>query len=255
MRYDMYDQDNHIIDIMPPLVISIEGNIGCGKSTFLSYLISQATMDAAESASGDGRIGTLGGKTVMFVPEPVSDWETIRDGSGTPMLSLFYKDQARNAFSFQMMAYISRLVAIKRAMECDVDVVITERCLYTDKEVFAKMLYEDTMIREVDYQIYLRWFEEFAKTVRPDHVIYLSADPKTCLGRTRVRSRDGEDGIPLEYLARCHMFHEKWLRENRMCLCTHIVDANTDNTVVNALGHPVCYRDWLGILEGAIRST
>jgi len=236
---------------MPPLVISIEGNIGCGKSTFLSYLISQATMDS----SGDGVVGMLGGKTVMFVPEPVSDWESIRDESGTPMLSLFYKDQARNAFSFQMMAYISRLVAIKRAMECDVDVVITERCLYTDKEVFAKMLHEDKMIREVDYQIYLRWFEEFARTVRPDHVIYLSADPERCLERTRVRSRDGEDGIPLEYLARCHTFHEKWLRENRMCFCTHIVDANVDNTVVNALGHPVCYHEWRGILDVAIQSS
>jgi len=243
---------------MSPVVISIEGNIGCGKSTFLSYLISQATMDSAESSSsssGYSRIGTLAGKSVIFVPEPVSDWATIRDEDDTPMLSLFYKDQKRNAFSFQMMAYISRLVAIKRAMESDVDVVITERCLYTDKEVFAKMLYEDDMIREVDYQIYLRWFEEFAKTVRPSHVLYLSADPETCLARTRVRSRDGEDGIPLEYLARCHAFHETWLRENRMCLCTHIVDANKDNTVVNAIGHAVCYRDWLSILESAIRSS
>jgi deoxyadenosine/deoxycytidine kinase len=237
-----------------PLLISIEGNIGCGKSTFLSYLTEQATHDMPASSPVGGVItGRLGSKSVIFVPEPVSDWETIKDESGTPMLTLFYKDQNRNAFSFQMMAYISRLVAIKRAMENDIDIVITERCLYTDKEVFAKMLYEDKAIREVDYQIYLRWFEEFAKSVRPDHILYLSADPETCLRRTRARSRDGEDGIPLEYLARCHAFHETWLRENRMCLCTHIVNANTDNTVTTPLGHPKNYHDWVGILETVIR--
>lgn len=234
-----------------PLLISIEGNIGCGKSTFLSYLTEQSTSKSTTGALSD----KLGNKSVLFVPEPVSDWETIKDETGTPMLSLFYKDQSRNAFSFQMMAYISRLVAIKRAMETDVDIVITERCLYTDKEVFAKMLYEDKMIREVDYQIYLRWFDEFAATVRPDHIMYLSADPDTCLLRTRARSRDGEGGIPLDYLARCHTFHEKWLRENRMCLCTHIVDANKDNTVVNSLGHPTNYHEWLGILESVIRMS
>jgi deoxyadenosine/deoxycytidine kinase len=238
---------------MPPVVISVEGNIGCGKSTFVSYLMRKAGIDSSVSDSGEGRIGVLGEKKVMFVPEPVSDWETIRDESGTPMLSLFYKDQERNAFSFQMMAYISRLVAIKRAVESDVDIVITERCLYTDKEVFAKMLYEDKMIREVDYQIYLRWFEEFAKTVSPSHVMYLSADPETCLKRTRIRSRDGEDEIPLDYLARCHSFHEKWLHENRMCLCTHIVNANMDNTVVDLSGQPMCYSEWLSILESVIR--
>ena len=239
-----------------PIVISIEGNIGCGKSTFLTHLIEKATTSSfVKTDSGGKCIGMLGDKSVMFVPEPVSDWETIQDEEGTPILSLFYKNQRRNAFSFQMMAYISRLVAIKRAMESGVDIVITERCLYTDKEVFAKMLYDDKMIREVDYQIYLRWFDEFAKTVCPTHIFYLSADPKTCLHRTRVRSRDGEGGIPLEYLVRCHGYHETWLRENRMCLCTHTVNANGDNTTQMDGGIPVLYEEWTHLMEDIIRST
>lgn len=219
-----------------PLVISIEGNIGSGKSRFLSYLYSLAS-------ANETNIGTLFGKSVMFVPEPISEWSSICDETGTPMLSLFYKDQKRNAFSFQMMAYISRLVALSNAIESGVDVVITERCLYTDKNVFAKMLYEDNMIREVDYQIYNRWFEAFAKKVQPDHILYLSVTPETCLQRTQQRSRKGEEGIPLAYLRRCGQFHNNWLCTHPS---THILDANQEIPLVESAP---TYMDWVSILK------
>lgn len=215
-----------------PIVVSIDGNIGCGKSTFLQYLRDMSVgPDGTATTVGceddtDMIMGNFGELKVAFVPEPIREWDTVRDSDGNPMLKIFYEDQCRNAFSFQMMAYITRLVALRRALESDVDVVIVERCLYTDREVFAKMLREDGAIREVDYDIYTRWFEEFAVEVRPDHVFYLCADPTVCLQRTRARARNGEDSISLEYLTRCHEYHETWLRENRMLLCVHIINAN-----------------------------
>ena len=40
-------------------------------------------------------------------------------------------------------------------------IFITERCLYTDKHVFAKMLYDDGKIESVNYAIYNKWFDTF----------------------------------------------------------------------------------------------
>ena len=38
-------------------------------------------------------------------------------------------------------------------------IIITERSLHTDRMVFAKMLYESGLIEDVNYQIYLKWFD------------------------------------------------------------------------------------------------
>jgi len=183
------------------VVISVEGNIGSGKSTFMTYLSELYETDPHN----------FNDKKIAFVQEPIEEWNTVRDENDEPMLKIFYGNQKRNAFSFQMMAYISRLVKIREALRSDVDIVIVERSLYTDREVFAKMLYEDGMIRKVDYEIYLRWFDEFAAEISPDYVFYLRASPEICLCRTLARARDGEGTIPLEYLVRCHTFHDNWL--------------------------------------------
>ena len=105
-------------------IISIEGNIGSGKSTLLANL---------EKAFANN-------KNIVFLKEPVEDWESITDENGTPMLKLFYADTKTHAFAFQMMAYISRLAILKRAIEQGYNYIITERCLDTDKHIFCKML-------------------------------------------------------------------------------------------------------------------
>ena len=42
--------------------------------------------------------------TVCFLQEPVDEWENIKNSSET-MISLFYGDQHKYGFSFQMMVY------------------------------------------------------------------------------------------------------------------------------------------------------
>lgn len=186
----------NIVYILMPVIISIEGNIGSGKSTFIQRIKDN-----------------IKGRSIIVVPEPVHEWEHIRSEDGKTMLTHFYEDQERNAFSFQMMAYISRLANIQKAIrenpECKM--VITERCLETDRNVFAKMLFEDGKIRDIDYQIYSRWFDTFADSVKPSHYVYLKADAEVCLTRVNIRSREGEGGIPLGYLKECGDSHTKWL--------------------------------------------
>lgn len=177
---------------MAPTIISIEGNIGSGKTTLLQNLREYFSEN----------------QEIIFLREPVSDWESIKDANGKTMIQKFYQDQKTYSFSFQMMAYISRLSLLKETVETHPNaIIITERSLHTDKMVFAKMLYDDHKIEDVNYQIYLRWFDTFAKDFPIQKIIYVKADPEICRQRITRRSRNGEDGIPLEYLKQCHDYH------------------------------------------------
>jgi len=67
-----------------PLIVSIEGNIGTGKSTLLSKL-----RPALASRLKDD-------SNILFLEEPVNMWEKFRDETGQTILEKFYKDQRRN---------------------------------------------------------------------------------------------------------------------------------------------------------------
>ena len=218
VQIDSHSLVSNVYTNMPvPAIVSIEGNIGSGKSTFINYL--SKLFDKKE---------------VVIVPEPVKEWEGICDKDGKSMLVHFYEDQTRNAFSFQMMVYISRLACLKKAIKSNpwAKIIITERCLETDRNVFAKMLYHEGKIREVDYQIYCRWFDEFHKNLIPSYYIYIRASARICTERIAIRSRDGESGIPYEYLEKCGGNHDEWLSG-----LTNVYTC--DGSMTTDIGHPI----------------
>ena len=109
-----------------------------------------------------------------------------------------------------MMAYISRLASLRRAVKDGYDIIFTERCVYTDRNVFAKMLYDDGKIREIDYQIYNMWFDEFINDFNQFNYIYIKTDYNVADCRVKKRARKGEE-IPVEYLKKCNEYHDQWL--------------------------------------------
>jgi deoxyadenosine/deoxycytidine kinase len=198
------------------IIISIEGNIGSGKSTLLAALVEKYQ----------------GQKKVVFLKEPVDEWEKIKDENGCTMLQKFYSNQEKYAFPFQMMAYISRLEGLKRAIEENTNsVIITERSLLTDKHVFAKMLYDNDKIEYVNYQIYLKWFDTFSKDYPIERIIYVKTSPEICHKRIMQRSRVGEDVIPLEYLLFCNEYHENMMtlyQEEKVLYINGNIDIHND---------------------------
>jgi len=181
-------------------IISIDGNIGSGKSSFLSYL---------KEISKEQKF--------IFVDEPVEQWLQIRDTeTGESIFEKFYQDKSKYSFSFQMMAFISRFSMLRKAIKENPDaIIITERCLYTDKYVFAKMLYDTKMLEDVNYQIYCKWFEEFSQEIPMSKIIYIKTNPEICLERINKRNRTGEDTIKLDYLQLCSTYHEDMMNELR----------------------------------------
>ena len=191
-------------------IISIEGNIGSGKSTLLSNL----------------REHFKDNVDIVFLKEPVDEWAKIKDKNGTTILEKFYADQEKYSFPFQMMAYVSRIKELRTTVKEQKKnsskpfVIITERSLYTDKMVFAKMLYDNGNIEDVNYQIYLNWFDTFSDEFPVHKVVYVKTAPEKCHKRIVKRSREGEDNIPLSYLKSCSFYHDNMLDKNlTTCVC------------------------------------
>ena len=195
-------------------IIVVQGNIGSGKSTFVEKLKTRYS----------------GRKDVCFLQEPVNEWLTVKDKQGVNILENYYKDQPKYAFMFQMMAYISRLAMLKRAIESNqYEYIITERCLNTDRNVFCKMLYDDGLIEDIGYQIYNKWFDEFNNFNDVDYIhIYLKTDPIVSKKRVDKRAR-AEESIPIEYLTKCHEYHDKWLLNTEQKVV--LIDSNQDTDI------------------------
>ncbi|ALH23161.1 Deoxyribonucleoside kinase [Chrysochromulina ericina virus CeV-01B] len=213
-------------------ILSIEGNIGSGKSSFVKVL--------TEYYKKTDKLNKL---KIYFLEEPVNIWETIQNEKQENIIECFYRDQEKYAFSFQMMAYISRLSLLRKAMEKGYNYILTERCVNTDRNVFAKMLYDSGKIEKINYEIYIKWFDEFIEEFNNFHYIYIKTDPNIALERVNKRARTGES-IPLAYLVVCDHYHNNWLDQTRQLT---ILDGN-----INRENN---YDDWIKIIDDLINTS
>ena len=180
----------------------LEGNVGTGKSTFLQKL-------------------KYNGVDVIF--EPVDIWTSIKNDNGKTLLEEFYNDQKRYAYTFQSIAFRTRVQNIQNSK---VNTVV-ERSIFTDRNVFAKTCYENGMMNEIEWNDYTSWFDWLSKTfnINPKGYIYLRASPAISYERIKKRSRSGEETIPFDYLKELHNKHEKWLMNEPNVL---VLDVNDD---------------------------
>ncbi len=200
---------------MAPVILSVEGNIGAGKSTLIQYL--KKNLTSAEDVP------------IVYVDEPVEEWASVCSTEGKTMLELFYADPKRYAFSFQMMAYISRLANLSEVVKNNPDsIIITERSLMTDYHVFAKMLHESNDITTEEYVIYCKWFHYF-NTYHISGIIYLNCSPEKALEHCVKRNRPGEN-LTLEYLQKLKEKHDAWMAsENDIGILTVQTEDDIDD--------------------------
>lgn len=188
-----------------PILISIDGGIGAGKSTILNKL---------RDANPD----------IHYIDEPVDTWTALKNEEGESLLEVFYKDKRRWSYTFQNCAILSRYRNTIRAIdewraECARNpeaarnnVFITERCLETDYNVFAQMLRDDGCIDGLEWDLYKQWYRQLIGTCTPlSGIIYVHAPPDVCNERIHKRAREGEEGIPVEYLTNLDKYHKRWI--------------------------------------------
>lgn len=165
------------------LYISIAGIIGAGKTTL------------AEALS----------KT-MKVPE------YRENAQNDPYLKKFYE---ANTLEFGYQLQISLLT---KRFEQQQQIIwngkgaVQDRSIYEDG-IFCKMLHDEKKISDLDYATYCKLAEiMFNLCGRPTVVIYLDVSPEEAYHRLKIRDREIESKVPLEYLKNLHTAYEEWLK-------------------------------------------
>jgi deoxyadenosine/deoxycytidine kinase len=197
--------------------IIIEGNIGSGKTTFVNY-ISKNFKDA----------------TVNY--EPVEKWQSYKDEQDINLLNNFYNDQQRWGYTFQNMAFMTRVKDLIKP--CDTKYKFIERSIYTDRNCFALNCYETGKINKMEWEIYTDWFNWLSNSfdVKPDGYIYLRVKPDICLERINKRNRQEESGIPIEYLENIHIKHDDWLlNEKKIPILVLDWNCSFDNNIKDVI--------------------
>lgn len=181
-------------------LVSIEGNIGVGKSTFIDLI--KKNIPDTDSAN-----------------EPVDMWMSIKDKDGLNILQAFYDDKVRWSYTFQNLAYVTRMMTIENKIRSsDKSIIFLDRSLETDKHIFAKMLKDENYINDLESKIYDCWSEFYSKYVRnttQKNIIYLRCSPQVAYDRIIKRARHEELDIGLDYIEKIHEYHENWLLDNK----------------------------------------
>ena len=206
--------------------IYVEGNIGSGKSTFIDIFSKELSHK----------------QNYSFITEPVDEWLKQCDENGKNILERFYDDQHKWSYAFQMNSFISRIHRIEQNRS---NINIIERSVFTDRHCFAKNCYESGKMNKIEYDIYCKWSDWLVDTfdINPTGYIYLHVSPEICCDRINNRSREGEGGIPVEYLQNLHDNHEEWLYKINKNVPVLTLDLShdyiNDTTEINTISNKI----------------
>ncbi len=162
--------------------IAIAGNIGTGKSSLVEFL------------------------TRTYGIEPFYE-----PNEENPYLPDFYQDMQRWSFHSQLY-FLSNKFRMHQQLEKHGGVVVLDRTIYEDAEIFATALHKMRKFNGRDWDTYWGFYQVILDAIRPpDLMIYLRCSIRTLRRRIHLRGRVMEQGIPLSYLRRLQQLYENWL--------------------------------------------
>jgi deoxyadenosine kinase len=166
--------------------ISIAGLIGAGKSTLAKAL------------------GEAVGLPVYY--EPIATDETMS------YLDDFYSDMKKWSFPLQIHLLNKRFRQQQEIVWSDAG-AIQDRSIYEDA-VFARVLADDGLMDPRDYQTYVELFKSMSRFMqRPDVMVYLDVSPEESFRRIKLRQRECESGMTLDYLIKLHAAYEAFIAD------------------------------------------
>ena len=166
--------------------IVISGNIGVGKTTLSEKISKKFNWDL--------------------------QLEEVKDN---PYLADFYKSMKDWSFHLQIFFLNSRFNQIQKISESN-NVVIQDRSIYEDYEVFTKTLYDSGVLMEREFNNYKRLYNTILKYINePDLLIYLrNLNIDKIISNIDKRSRKFEKSIDKEYLKKLNIYYENWIKKH-----------------------------------------
>jgi deoxyadenosine/deoxycytidine kinase len=165
--------------------ITIEGNIGAGKTT-LAHMLARHY-------------------NARLILEQFAD---------NPFLSKFYEDPAKNAFPLELFFMAERYKQLKELVHsADLFQSVTvSDYLFTKCLLFAKVNLPDQ-----EFRLYQKLFEIIhAQVVQPDILIYLHAPVSKLQANIRRRNRSYEQSISDEYLFNIQEAYTNYIRQHNI---------------------------------------
>lgn len=184
---------------------SIQGLIGAGKSTFINILRSK-----------EEKLEKIFGKPVIFIDEPVNQWNTpVYNDNTLSALEVFYANKELHGFTFQVFAFTTRMEYLLKETSNlkKLSICITDRSMLSDKEVFFEYLKDKLHPLQVDtynrfYDIMCSNFNQTEKAI-----FYIETTPEECMVRIKERDAKGDRGITPEYLQAHDILHKKMIEQ------------------------------------------
>ena len=178
-------------------IFYLEGNISSGKTTLLQKIQNE----------------TIENKRIRVILEPVETWIDHYKDKNNNLLGYFYADTRKWAFPFQMAIIMNRFKCVQNAIKkYPHDILVFERSLHTDRKCFAPNCYEQKGISDIEWNIYVEWWDVFMQTevmVKYKH-IYLRTPYEVCYQRMKIRKRDEELKVSKDYLQQIEQKHDIW---------------------------------------------
>jgi len=164
------------------IFISVAGNIGSGKSSLTKLLADRFN----------------------WMPY----FESVADN---PYLKDFYEDMTRWSFNLQIY-FLAHRFKIHKDIVDKPRSVIQDRSIYEDVEIFATNLHKLNRMSDRDFETYKNLFEDMTHYLQPpDLLVYLKANIDTLLNQIKIRGRDFEQNIDVEYLKELNLAYERWI--------------------------------------------
>lgn len=180
--------------------VTIEGNIGAGKTT-LSHLL---------SAHFNARL-------------------ILEEFADNPFLPKFYENPAQYAFPLELFFMAERYKQLKDLLQTKdlfTNVTISDY-LFTKCLLFAKV-----NLPETEYLLYQKLFDIInPQIVQPDILIYLHSPVEKLKENIKKRNRQYEQTIPNEYLLNLQDTYTQYIRQHQ--IKTLFVDASHADFINN----------------------
>jgi deoxyadenosine/deoxycytidine kinase len=176
-------------------IYTIDGNIGCGKTSILNYLHKY--------------------KNIQIDLEPVEKWKSFLDN--------IYLSKT-GYFNFQIKVWLDRAWIQEKDNK---SIILMERSPFFIRNTFNKNDYIKNNINEDEYNVINEMYNKTDNIWKSNLYIYLRSSPIKCLERIKYRARNNEMNISLEYIADIHNLHEETYKlalENKLNII--IIDVN-----------------------------
>ena len=180
-------------------IYTIDGNIGCGKTSILNYLHKY--------------------KNIQIDLEPVEKWKSFLDN--------IYLSKT-GYFNFQIKVWLDRAWIQEKDNK---SIILMERSPFFIRNTFNKNDYIKNNINEDEYNVINEMYNKTDNIWKSNLYIYLRSSPIKCLERIKYRARNNEMNISLEYITDIHNLHEETYKlalDNKLNII--IIDVN-NNTI------------------------